>query len=92
MAKKIAAPKPQLVHIKSTSADDALLSKAQKEFNRLTSRIAKLEREVITFRDAATRLRQRVQNEYRPLQDRHNELAFGISTRHLQDSSQGVCL
>ena len=73
MAKKPAAPKPQLVHIKSTSADDALLSKAQKEFNRLTSRIAKLEREMITFRDAATRLRQRVQNEYRPLQDRHND-------------------
>ncbi len=73
MARKPAAPKPQLVHIQSPSADDALLSKAQKEFNRLTSRIAKLEREMAGFRDAATRLRQRVQNEYRPLQARHND-------------------
>ena len=72
MAKKPAAPTPQLVHIKLSGVDDALLSKAQKEFNRLTSRIAKLEREVSSFRDAATRLRQRVQNEYRPLQARHN--------------------
>ncbi len=72
MAKKPAAPTPQLVHIQSPSADDALLSKAQKEFNRLTKRIAKLERDVHEFREAATRLRQRVQNEYRPLQARHN--------------------
>jgi len=73
MAKKPAAPRPQLVHIQSPSADDAPLSKAQKEFNRLTKRIAKLERDVHDFREAATRLRQRVQNEYRPLQARHNE-------------------
>ncbi|AWM33301.1 hypothetical protein [Hymenobacter nivis] len=72
MAKKTAAPKPQLVHIQSPSADDAPLSKAQKEFNRLTKRIAKLEKDVQEFREAATRLRQRVQNEYRPLQTQHN--------------------
>ncbi len=73
MAKKTAVPKPQLVHIPSLSADNPLLSKAQKEFNRLTKRIAKLEQDVHDFREAATRLRQRVQNEYRPLQGRHND-------------------
>ena len=58
----------------AVSADNAALSKAQKEFNRLTKRIAKLEQDVHDFRDAATRLRQRVQDEYRPLQARHNEV------------------
>ena len=72
MAKKTAAPKPQLVHIHSSGAGDAGLSKSQKEFNRLTRRIAKLEQEVHEFGEAATRLRQRVQQEYRPLQARHN--------------------
>ena len=71
--KKLAAPKPQLVHIPALSADNPQLSKAQKEFNRLTRRIAKLEKDEQEFGEAATRLRQRVQNEYRPLQARHNE-------------------
>ena len=71
--KKPAAPKPQLVHIPTLSADNPPLSKAQKEFNRLTKRIARLEKDVQEFGEAATRLRQRVQNEYRPLQARHNE-------------------
>ena len=70
--KKSAAPKPQLVHIPSLSADNARLSRAQKEFNRLTKRIAKVEKEVYEFGEAATRLRQRVQNEYWPLQAHHN--------------------
>ncbi|MBC8081813.1 MAG: hypothetical protein H7Z21_01255 [Hymenobacter sp.] len=73
MAKKSAAPAPHLVHIPSLSADNAALSKAQKEFNRLTKRIAKLEKDVTAFREAATRLRQRVQTEYRPLQTQHND-------------------
>lgn len=71
--KKPLTPKPQLVHIPALSADNPLLGKAQKEFNRLTKRIAKLEKDVHDFREAATRLRQRVQNEYRPLQARHND-------------------
>ena len=71
--KKPTASGPQLVHIQSTSASSATLSKAQKEFNRLTKRIAKLEKEVHDFREGATRLRQRVQNEYRPLQAQHND-------------------
>lgn len=73
MAKKNAAPAPQLVHIPSLSTDNTALSKAQKEFNCLTKRIAKLEKDTASFRDAATQLRQRVQNEYRPLQQQHND-------------------
>ena len=72
MAKKAATPKPQLVHIATTANDNSTLSKAQKEFNRLTKRIVKLEAEVHDFGAAATKLRQRVQAEYRPLQARHN--------------------
>ena len=66
-------PPAHLVHIAQAGSDNSPLSKAQKEFNRLTKRIAKLEKDVGTFREAATRLRQRVQAEYRPLQQRHNE-------------------
>ena len=40
MAKKAVVLKPQLVHIKAFGADDSALSKAQREFNRLTKRIA----------------------------------------------------
>ncbi|MGI4739930.1 MAG: hypothetical protein ACRYG7_32575 [Janthinobacterium lividum] len=72
MAKKLVAPKSQLVHIQEVGTDAGALSKAQKEFNRLTKRIAKLEKTVADFRVAATRLRQRVQDEYRPLQHQHN--------------------
>ena len=75
MAKK-AAPKPQLVHIPTSGS--APLSKAQKEFNRLTKRIATLEKEVTVFREAVDRLRQRVQTEYRPLQDEHNRVRAGL--------------
>ncbi len=72
MAQKPAAH-PQLVHIKAPGTGADALTKAQKEFNRLTKRIAKLEKEVADFREAATQLRQQVQNEYRPLQARHND-------------------
>jgi hypothetical protein len=71
MAKKPAAPAPQIVHI--PSAGSAALSKEQKAFNRLTKRISTLEGEVNSFREAADRLRQRVQNEYRPLQAQHDD-------------------
>ena len=72
MAKKAVALKPQLVHIKALGAGDSALSKAQREFNRLTKRIAQAEKDVEAYRAAATLMRQRVQNEYRPLQARHN--------------------
>ncbi|RTQ50199.1 hypothetical protein EJV47_11230 [Hymenobacter gummosus] len=71
MAKKTAAASPQLIRIAAPGSAD--LSKEQKAFNRLTKRIAKLETEVHAFRAAATRLRQRMQAEYRPLQQRHND-------------------
>ena len=67
-------PSAQLVHIQTVAGDNSPRSKTQQEFNRLTKRIAKLEAEVATFREAATRLRQRVQQEYRPLQAEHNRL------------------
>ncbi|SDX91390.1 hypothetical protein [Hymenobacter psychrophilus] len=74
MAKKpTPAPQPALVHIPVASAGADSLSKEQKAFNRLTKRIGKLEGEVSEFRAAADQLRQRVQNEYRPLQTRHHD-------------------
>ncbi|KAJ8604028.1 hypothetical protein MRB53_041954 [Persea americana] len=72
--RKPAAPAAPLVHIQTVVADNSPRSKAQQEFNRLSKRIAKLEVEVATFREAATALRQRVQHEYRPLQAEHNRL------------------
>ncbi|RZK18101.1 MAG: hypothetical protein EOO56_16750, partial [Hymenobacter sp.] len=78
MAKKAVAPQAQIVHIQAAGADASALSKAQKEFNRLTKRIAKLEKDTHDFREAATRLRQRVQNEYRPLQQQHNAARAGL--------------
>ncbi len=72
MAKKAVVSKPQLVHIKSPEAGSSALSKAQREFNRLTKRIVQAEKDVAAYRTAATAMRQRVQSEYRPLQARHN--------------------
>ena len=65
-------PNPPSVHIPTTGSD--ALSKEQKAFNRLSKRIGKLETEIGDFRTAATALRQRVQQEYRPLQQQHNDL------------------
>ena len=73
MPKKNTASAFQLVRIPVSGAGTDALTKAQKEFNRLTTRIAKMEREVAAFREAATRLRQRVQTEHRPLQAQHND-------------------
>ncbi|NVO29952.1 hypothetical protein [Hymenobacter lapidiphilus] len=73
MAKKKPATSPALVHIPVTGPGTDSLSKEQKTFNRLTKRIGKLEAEVNEFRAAAGQLRQRVQNEYRPLQSQHHD-------------------
>lgn len=68
-----ASPKPaQLVHI-PVAAAGATLSKAQKEFNRLTKRVTKLEKDLVDFRTAAEELNRRIQAEYRPLQQQHDE-------------------
>ncbi|GAA4000061.1 J domain-containing protein [Hymenobacter fastidiosus] len=82
MAKKTAATASQLVHIQAPGMVGSSLSKAQKEFNRLTKRIQKLEQDVADFRAAADRLRQRVQTEYRPLQTQHNDQRAAL-VRHL---------
>ena len=74
MAKKSTVTQPALVHIPTTGSGADALSKEQKAFNRLSKRIGKLEGEVDDFRTAATGLRQRVQQEYRPLQQQHNDL------------------
>lgn len=71
---KPVTPSDQLVHIQTVAGDNSPRSKAQQEFNRFSKRIVKLEAEVAAFREAATQLRQRVQNEYRPLQVEHNRL------------------
>ncbi|SES94937.1 hypothetical protein [Hymenobacter actinosclerus] len=73
MAKKTPAAQPALVHIPTVGKGTDSLSKEQKAFNRLTKRIGKLETEVTEFRAAADKLRQRVQNEYRPLQTQHHD-------------------
>ncbi|WP_019949200.1 hypothetical protein [Hymenobacter aerophilus] len=73
MAKKKPAAAPALVHIPTAGKGTDALSKEQKAFNRLTKRIGKLEAEVSEFRTAADALRQRVQNEYRPLQTQHHD-------------------
>jgi len=73
MARKPATSVSQLVYIPVSSTNKSPLSKEQKTFNRLSRRIAKLETDVAEFREAAARLRQRVQNEYRPLQQQHND-------------------
>ncbi|NVO85321.1 hypothetical protein [Hymenobacter terrestris] len=73
MAKKKSDGAPALVHIPNAGKGSDALSKEQKAFNRLTKQITKLETEVSEFRAAADKLRQRVQNEYRPLQTRHHD-------------------
>ena len=65
--------KPQLVHIPTPAKDKAPLSKAQKEFNRLTKKIGDLEIELTQFRDAATGIQQRIYSEYEPLLREYNE-------------------
>lgn len=83
--RKPVTPSAQVVYIQTAAGDNSPRSKAQKEFNRLSKRIAKLEKDVATFREAATALRQRVQQEYRPLQAEHNRLRAGLV--HLLDAA-----
>lgn len=64
----------QLVRIPNPGNDKPPLSKAQKEFNRLTKKIGELEITLADFREAATKLQQRVQTEYVPLLNDYNRL------------------
>ncbi|MBD2703701.1 hypothetical protein IC229_23855 [Spirosoma sp. BT702] len=65
---------PQLVRIPTPGKDKAPLSKAQKEFNRLTKKIDDLELELTQFRAAATQIQQRIYTEYEPLLRDFNRL------------------
>ncbi|GAB3890970.1 hypothetical protein [Spirosoma agri] len=69
---------PQLVHIPTPSKDKAPLSKAQKEFNRLTQKIGELEDELTQFRTAATAIQQRVYTDYEPLLREYNQLRANL--------------
>ena len=65
--------KVQVVRIPTPGPDKTPLSKAQKEFNRLTKKIGELETELSGFRTAATAIQQRIQTEYVPLLRDYNE-------------------
>jgi hypothetical protein len=68
----------QLVRIPTPDKTKAPLSKAQKEFNRLTARISELEQQLADFRQAATTLQQRVYKEYVPLMNELNQLRANL--------------
>ena len=65
--------KVQVVRIPTPGPDKTPLSKAQKEFNRLTNKIGELEIELSGFRTTATTIQQRIQTEYVPLLRQYNE-------------------
>lgn len=65
---------PQLVRIPTPAKDKPPLSKAQKEFNRLTKRIGELEAQLTEFRTAAGKLQSRIHAEYNPLINEYNQL------------------
>ncbi|HLL94420.1 MAG TPA: hypothetical protein VK404_05545 [Spirosoma sp.] len=65
--------KVQVVRIPTPGPDKNPLSKAQKEFNRLTKKIGELEGELSVFRTTATTIQQRIQTEYVPLLRDYNE-------------------
>ncbi len=62
----------QLVRITTPDKTSTPLSKAQKEFNRLTKRIGELEIEIKSFRETVETIQQRINVEYRPLLTDYN--------------------
>jgi hypothetical protein len=74
MPKKQAAPAQTIVRIGTGVTDKAVLSKAQKEFNRLTKKIETLEKETANIRETGQKLQTRVQTELRPLVKKHEAL------------------
>jgi hypothetical protein len=67
MPQKQTAPAQTIVRIGAGVTDKAVLSKAQKEFNRLTKKIETLEKEIATLRETGQKIQTRVQAELRPL-------------------------
>ncbi|GAB3985809.1 J domain-containing protein [Spirosoma daeguense] len=64
----------QIVRIPTPGKDKVPLSKAQKEFNRLTKKIQELEDEVAQFRATADQIQQRIYAEYEPMLRDYNKL------------------
>lgn len=60
----------QLVQI-GTPKEKAILSKSQKEFNRLIRKIEKVSAELTDLRNAAEKIQKRVQRDYRPLVEQY---------------------
>ena len=74
MPKKQAAPAQTIVRIGTGVTEKTVLSKAQKEFNRLTKKIETLEKETAIIRETGQKLQNRVQTELRPLVQKHETL------------------
>ena len=55
------------------SKDKALLTKSQKEFNRLTKKIAEMQADVKGFEEAVGKVQQRVAADLAPLMQQHEE-------------------
>lgn len=68
----------QLVRIPTPDKGNLPLSKAQKEFNRLTKKIGELENDLAAFRTTATKLQQRIQVDYEPLLREYNQLRASL--------------
>ena len=68
-------PKQDQQHIVriGTDKEKAILSKSQKEFNRLTRKIETLEIELHNLREAAQHIQVRVQKDYRPLVEQYHQ-------------------
>ncbi|RRB03840.1 hypothetical protein [Larkinella rosea] len=62
----------QVIRIGSAKDKDNL-SKPQKEFNRLTRKIETLEKDLVDYREAATRIQQRIQKDLVPLQTEYGQ-------------------
>ena len=56
-----------------TKKDKAVLSKFQKEFNRLTRKIETLTTQLTDLREASLHIQQRVQTDFRPLVEQYNQ-------------------
>lgn len=74
MPKKQTAPAQTIIRIGTGATEKTVLSKAQKEFNRLTKKIETLERETANIRETGRKLQTRVQTELRPLVQKHEML------------------
>ncbi len=63
----------KLVRIALSGPNAKPLSKAQKEFNRLSARVAELEKLLIDYRASVDAVQQRVQGDYIPLLNTYNQ-------------------